>query len=267
MASTRNLPIEIAHGTIHTELTVRNRNVFVSLRWVSFFMIALAVVLTVLQLVTYSRIRNNFPPGMMIAGVPVGGLSQQVSTERLLQAYTAVPVEVRYRDAAIQIRPSVIGFELDVQAMMQAADQGRLQQPFWAGFWDYLWNRLPTQQEVPLRASYSEERLRAYLRDEIAARYDQEPSEAILLPGNTGFQSGKAGTVLDIDRAVILIDAALRSPSSRAVNLSFNKITPSRPSFQNLQILLQRMVETSSYDGIIEIYLSNLQTGQEIHFA
>lgn len=246
---------------------MRNRGLFVNLRWVSFLMIAMAVGLTVLQLVSYSRIRNSFPPGMVIAGVPVGGSTQAAAAERLMQIYTAIPVEVRYRDAAIQIRPSVIGFEMDIPAMMQAADQGRLQQPFWEGFWDYLWNRFPTPQEIPLRASYSEERLRAYLRDEIAARYDQEASEAILLPGNTGFQSGKTGTVLDIDRAVTLIDTALRSPTSRTVNLSFNKINPSRPSFQNLQILIERMVETSEYDGIIEVYLNNLQTGQEIHFA
>jgi beta-lactamase class A len=230
-------------------------------------LIFLAVVLTVLQLVRYSRIRSSFPPGMIIAGVPVGGLDQQTAAERLLQTYTALPVEVRYRDAAIQIRPSVIGFELDIPAMMTAADLERLDQPFWTGFWDFLWNRLPKPQEVPLRASYSEERLRVYLRDEVAARYDQEAAEAMPVAGSTGFLSGRAGTVLDIDRAVTLIDAALRSPSSRVVNLSFNKITPPRPSFQNLQILLQRMVETSSYDGVLELYLNDLQTGQEIHFA
>ena len=38
--------------------------------------------LTVFQLVSYSRIRNNFPPGMIIAGVPVGGLSQQEAAQR-----------------------------------------------------------------------------------------------------------------------------------------------------------------------------------------
>ncbi len=246
---------------------MRNRSIFSSLRWVSILLIFLAVALTIFQLVGYSRIRNTFPPGMVIAGVPVGGVDQQIAAERLLQTYTAIPVEVRYRDAAIQIRPSVIGFELDIAAMMTAADMERLQQPFWEGFWDYLWSRLPKPEEVPLRASYSEERLRAYLKDEIAARYDQEAAEAIPLPGSTGFQTGKAGTVLDIDRAVVLIDEALRSPTSRVVNLSFNKITPPRASFQNLQILLQRMVETSNFDGVFEIYLSDLQTGQEIHFA
>lgn len=246
---------------------MRNRSIFVTLRWLSILLIFLAVVLTVLQLVRYSRIRSSFPPGMVIAGVPVGGLDSTKAAERLQQAYTAVPVEIHYRDAAIQIRPGVVGFEIDVSAMMTAADQERLQQPFWSGFWDFLWNRLPVPEEVPLRASYSEDRLRIFLRDEVASRYDQPATAAVPLPGSTGFQAGKAGTVLDIDRAVILIDSALRSPSARVVNLSFEKITPPRPSIQNLQILLQQMVENSSFDGVMEIFVSDLQNGQEVHFA
>jgi len=259
--------VPAASGKIHPEQKVRNRSSFIPLRWVSIILIAAAVVLAAVQLVHYSRVRSNLPPGMVIAGVPVGGLTQEKAAERLLQAYTAVPVEVHYRDAVIQIKPAVIGFELDINAMMSAADLERLQQPFWGGFWDFLWNRLPAPNEIPLRATYSEERLRIFLRDEIAARYDQTPVAAQPLPGSTGFQAGKAGTVLDIDRAVILIDAALRSPSSRVVNLSFSKITPPRPSIDNLKILLQQIIELSEYDGLIEVYVNDLQTSREIHFA
>lgn len=246
---------------------MRNRGVSVSLRWISIFLIFLAVALAASQLVRYSRIRSSFPPGMVIAGVPVGGLSQGQASERLQQAYTAVPVEVHYRNAVIQIRPNTIGFELDIPAMMTAADLERLQQPFWPGFWDFLWNRLPKPKEIPLRASYSEDRLRIYLKNDVAVRYDQDPTAALPQPGNAGFQSGKAGTVLDVNRAVVLIDGALRSANSRVVDLSYNKINPPRPSIQNLQILLQQMVETSQFDGIIEVYVNDLQTGQEVHFA
>jgi beta-lactamase class A len=246
---------------------VRNRSIFITLRWISVLFIFFAAALTALQLVSYSRIRSTFPPGMVIAGVPVGRLNQQQAAERLLQTYTAVPIEVRYRDSVIQIRPSVVGFELDIQAMMAAADLERLQQPFWSGFWDFLWNRMPVPAEVPLRATYSEDRLRAYLETEVAPRYDQLPAPAMPLPGSTGFQAARAGTVLDVDRAVTLVDSALRSPSSRVVNLSFNKITPPRPSMVNLQVLLQQIIELTKFDGLIEVYVNDLQTVQEIHFA
>jgi beta-lactamase class A len=246
---------------------VRNRSIFVTLRLISVLLIFLAAALTAFQLVQYSRIRSTLPPGMVIAGVPVGRLDQQKAAERLLQAYTAVPVEVRYRDSVIQMRPLVVGFELDTQAMMAAADLERLQQPFWSGFWDFLWNRLPTPKEVPLRATYSEERLRNYLEKEIAVRYDQTATAAMPLPGSTGFQAGITGTVLDIDRAVTLVDSALRSPNARVVNLSFNKITPPRPSMQNLQLLIQQIIELASFDGLVEVYVNDLQSVQEVHFA
>lgn len=233
----------------------------------SILLVVLAVALAAFQLVFYSRIRSGFPAGMMIAGVPVGGLTQKEAADRLQQAYTAVAVEIRYRDAVIQIRPGMVGFELDIEAMMAAADLERVQQPFWVGFWDFLWNRLPDPQEIPLRATYSEERLRIFLKEEVAARYDLDPSAPLPLSGTTTFQIGKAGTTLDIDRAVILINDALRSPYSRVVNLSYAKTNPPRPSIENLQVLLQQIIDLAEYDGIIELYVKDLQTSREIHFA
>lgn len=122
-------------------------------------LILMALVLTVFELVQYSRIRSSFPPGMRIAGVPVGGLNQESAAERLVQAY-GVPVELRYGDAVIQVKPQVVGFELKLDEMLAAADLQRITQPFWSAFWDYLRNQLPTPKSVPLSATISEERLR-----------------------------------------------------------------------------------------------------------
>ena len=76
--------------------------------------------------------RSNFPAGMVIAGIPAGGLDRQTTAQRLLVAYS-MPVEVRYNDAVIQIKPDVAGFELDLEGMLTAADQQRTSQPFWVG--------------------------------------------------------------------------------------------------------------------------------------
>jgi len=246
---------------------MRNRGSLFPLRWVSIVLIFLAVALSAVQLVRYSRIRTSFPPAMVIAGIPVGGLEIQQAAERLLQAYTSVPVEVHYRDAVIQIKPSVVGFTLNLESMMAAADLERVSQPFWTGFWDYLWNRVPVPQPVPLISTLSEERLRAYLQDEIAARYDQPPTASLPVPGSTSFQPGQAGTILDVDRAVLLIGDAFSSPNARQVNLTFNRVSPPRPSMENLKILLEQIVQMGQYDGTIELYVNDLQTGQEVHFA
>jgi beta-lactamase class A len=246
---------------------MRNRGRLFPLRWVSFLLIFLAVVLAAVQLVRYSRIRSNFPSGMVIAGIPVGGLDIKGSSDRLLRAYTGVPVEVHYRDAVIQIKPSVVGFTLDLEAMIAAADLERVNRPFWNGFWDYLWNRIPVPAPVPLISTFSEERLRAFLQDEIASRYDQPPSASLPIPGSTSFQAGQPGMVLDVNRAVVLIGDAFRSPNARQVNLSFNRVNPPRPSIENLKILLEEIVQLANYDGTLELYVNDLQTGQEVHFA
>jgi beta-lactamase class A len=246
---------------------MRNRGFTLPLRWVSVFFVIFATALTAFQLVRYSRIRTNFPPGMVIAGIPVGGLDTLQASERLLQAYTAVPVEVHYRDAVIQIRPSTVGFTLDLESMMSAADLERVSRPFWTGFWEYLWDRTPVPDSVPLIASLSEERLRDYLQNEIATRYDEAPTSAMPVPGSTEFQSGEAGIQLDVERAVVLISDAFRSPSARQVNLAFSRVDAPKPSIDNLKILLQEIVQGNDYVGTIEMYVKDLQSGEEVHFA
>jgi len=243
-----------------------NRISAIVLQWAAVLSIFLAATIAVFQLVTFSRIRSSFPPGMIVGGVAVGGLNQQQAADRLVQAYS-IPIEIRYADAVIQVKPSVIGFELDLEAMLAAADLQRVDQQFWPAFWDYLWNRVPRGGEVPLRSKTSQDRMRTYLITEIASRYDQPPSQVLPVPGSTTFQPGRAGTTLDVDRALILIEDALRSPSARVVNLTFSKVNPTRPSLQNLQVLLKQIIDLADFDGLTELYLSDLQTNQELHFA
>ena len=247
-------------------MRTRQRASVVILRWLSILFIFMAVLVTVFQLVSYSRIRSIFPPGMVIAGIPVGGLTQQQAADRLEQAYS-VSVEIRYSDSVIQVKPAVVGFELQLDAMMAAADLDRINQPFWSAFWDYLWNRVPTPAEVPLRFNIAEDRLRSFLNTEIAPRYDQPPVAAVPMPGSSDFQSGQSGTVLDVDRAVTLIEDALKSPGGRVVNLSFNRVSPPKPSYQNLEVMLKQIIDVSKFDGETELYVLDLQTNQELHFA
>ena len=152
------------------------------------------------------------PHGLTVAGVPIGGLDSQQAAERLLQAY-AYPVEVHYGDAIIQIKPSTASFELDLETMLAAADLTRTGGDFWSGFWEYLWNRDPAAEAVPLRATIAEDRLRNYLQAEIAPRYDHPAAPAQPVPGTTSFTPGEPGQTLDVDRAVPLIEDALKQVS------------------------------------------------------
>jgi beta-lactamase class A len=245
---------------------MNNRSSLSALRWVALIFIFCAVVLTTLQLIRFSRIRGTYPPGMTIASVPVGGLDRQGAAQVLLQTY-AVPIEVRYNESIIHIKPGSLGFDLDLETMLSAADLQRSNQPFWVSFWNHLWNQVPTPTEIPLVSKLSTERLRIFLNDEIAVRYDQPPTAAVPVGGTVNFQPGHPGSVLDIDRSVAAIETALKSPSARVVNLTINKTSPPRPSYQNLKILLQQIISQSGYTGLAEVYVLDLKNREEVHFA
>ena len=245
---------------------MRARSIFSPLRWLSVFFLLAALILTTFQLVRYSRIRANLPTGLTIAGVSVGGLDRQQAAQRLLEAYS-IPIEILYNDGIIQLSPAVVDFQLDLEGMLAAADLQRTQQLFWQGFWDYLWSRQESPVEVPLRSSYSEPRLRTYLSDEIAKRYDKIAVAAKPAVGTVNFQPGTQGNELDIDGSVLLIENAMHSLNRRQVVLPLVRTNPPRPAFQNLGILLEQTIDLAGFDGVADVYLMDLQTAQELHFA
>jgi beta-lactamase class A len=245
---------------------LKRRSSFSALSWLAVFFLIAAVIFTTLQFVQFSRLRTTYPSNMKIAEVPVGGLNRQKAAQRLLEAYS-MPVELRYDDQTILFEPSICGFELDLESMLAAADLERTKQSFWTGFWDYLWGRQISRFSIPLRADYSEDRLRTYLVDEIASRYDKPPSPAVPQTGTVSFSPGISGTVLDLDTAVLLIDDSMNSISNRSVNLPRRQTSPPRPSLQNLKTLLLQTIDLNGFDGIVGLYMLNITTIEELHFA
>jgi beta-lactamase class A len=71
---------------------------------------------------------------------------------------------------------------------------------------------------------------------------------------------------LDIDRAIPLIEASLFSLNQRSLVLPIKKTSPIHPTFQNLDVLLRQTIDLSGFDGIIGLFVEDLQTGQNINF-
>lgn len=242
---------------------VRPRSSF--MRLAASFLLIGTLVLLILQLIMYSRDRANFPAGLVVGGIPVGGISRQQAAERLLRIYS-LPVELRYGEALIHMDPALVEFRLNLEGMVAAADQQRTSSPFWGGFWDYLWGNVSNPVEVPLDATYSEGLLERYLREEISARYDKAPGPAQPIAGTTQFQLGEPGTTINVDSALTQIENALFSPSERRVDLVVQQSATARPNLQNLQVQMQQIMEVAGYDGIADIYFQDLATGQDLHF-
>jgi beta-lactamase class A len=245
---------------------MKKRNSIAVLRWVSLFLFFAAVLLMGLELILYSRMRSNFPPGLTIGDVPVGGLTATEAGERLVQAY-GIPIEIVYGNALIQVRPSAVGFTLNLDTMLAAADLQRITQEFWSGFWSFLWNTLSAPASVPLSADISQERLIAYLENEIVPRYDTPAREPIPEQGGSRFTQGETGRELDINRSVVLISEALMSSANRVVNLPYNRTSPTRASSQNLSYLVRQILQQNQFDGVAEFYIMDLEQRDEISFA
>jgi beta-lactamase class A len=236
------------------------------LRWIAIALLVLSAVILVLELVRFSRLRAGFPAGTVIGGIPVGGLDQQQAADRVIEAYN-FPIEVHHGGEIFYLKPSSLGFKVDIDTMIASAYQQRVNAPFWSSFWNYLWNRNPAAQETPLAYSIDEKQLKMFLYDEIAARYDNDPEQSQPVAGSTQFKIGTPGKVLDVDASLPFVEAALSSATNRVVNLVVSEIDPPRPSIDNLEVLLKQLIDESAFDGLTEVYVLDLETGKEINFA
>lgn len=228
-------------------------------------MLLAAVALMFVELVLFSQQRARMPYGLTVGSVPVGGLTQTEAAERLAQAYST-PVELHYDDQIILLNPSNVGFRLDNEAMLAAAEQQRTETDFWPGFWDFLWNRPGDSENIPVRAEYSQSELEAALRD-VAARYDEPPEPARPIPGTTRFEAGAPGRILDISRSAELIGEVLTRPSNRRVNLPVIANAAARPGLGTLETLLKQIADVREFDGLVDIYLMDLRSGEELHMV
>jgi beta-lactamase class A len=232
-------------------------------RWFSIAIMLATAILVLFELVSYSREQTRIPRGVTIAGLSAGGLTSQEAMQMLLQVYSQ-PVEVHYNKSIFYILPSQVGFTLDTTSMLAAVDAYETLLPSWEGFWSFLWNSPPDAHSIPIKAEYSRTQL-ADLMEDIAARYDLPPVPPQPEPGRPFFKAGTPGTVLDQEHGAELIVDALFSPDDRRVDLPVVSNQRSLPSLESLDTLIKQLTAVNNYYGLIDVYMVNLQTGQDLH--
>jgi beta-lactamase class A len=72
---------------------------------------------------------------------------------------------------------------------------------------------------------------------------------------------------METNSAVLLVESALFSLNNRTVNLPLRRVEPTRPTFENIEVLLKQTLQLAEFDGLAGIYLQDLTTAREIHFA
>jgi len=221
-----------------------------------------AIVLLVVELVFYSRSFSTLPPGLSLANVPVGGLTEQQAQDQMLLVYRS-PVVLRYQNQLILLDPAAVNFQVDTNLMLPQVNQFRTNAGFWTGFWEYLWVQPGQSNNIPLQSTYSQAQLRAFLQD-VARRYDQPGSPPKADPNKLGFQPGEQGHALDLEAAVSAVDAKLHSPSDRTVDLPVIEQTAIRPGLDTLDQLIRQDVSLFQFGGVFSMYLADMSTGKEL---
>lgn len=235
-------------------------------RWISLILLSIAVIVTMISLVLYSRQRALYPEGLTIGNVPVEGLNAEQTRQRLLQTFS-MPVIIELNGSTIRIEPALVGFSLNTEALIAEADRYRLGTSFWAGFWDFLWNVNPPKANVPLIYTIDEQDLIDYIETEIKTRYDQPATPAEPIPGQTNFLPGDKGQALNSRIAAATIADAFIEPVERTVRLSTQPVEPGRPQFSNLAIMIQQIIDLAPFDGTVGIYIQDLHTGEQLQIG
>ncbi|NPV57464.1 MAG: hypothetical protein HPY76_12435 [Anaerolineae bacterium] len=198
----------------------------------------------------------------------MGGLTLAQAGEQVQRAY-AQPLQLTYHDAAILADPADLGFHMNLDAMLAAAqDQDPTGSAPLRAFWRSLWRRVDRSAiHVDLIATINRDALRTYLEAAIIPRYDQPPRAPLPQPGATGYQPGVPGWALDVDSAISLIETALRSPLERVVALPVIASDGGLPLPENLAIQLRQLTELSGFDGLVSLVMIDLQTNRSVQYS
>lgn len=225
-----------------------------------------ALMLLVLQLLAYRQQVVSLPYGLTMAGIPVGGLSEDEARARLDAVYLEQPITLTYQGATIEMPASAAGVTIDYAAMFAQVEAGATPGGV-AGFWDHLWGRAAEQTEdIPLVASYSEAAIAAFLRD-VAARYDPVGYPAYADPVNMVTFTGTAGAQLDVATSTAAVAAVALQPTGRQVQLVAQPVRGASPTLDMLRAQIVTYLAAQGVDGLFTLYVQDLQTGEVLHLT
>lgn len=247
----------------------RRRSRIPVLRILSLAMLIAGLALFGVELYGFSQRESLLADDVTVGGVPVGGLTVNEAFSRWEQVFKQ-PVVLMYGDAPpILLDPTTIDFRLNSNTMRANAQASA--GDFWPRFVAYLTGTHVERQgaSVPLLADYQEGLLRSVLED-IARRYDRAPGRPGYDIGTLTVFAGTPGSQLNIEAAIDAIDAALRSPVNRVVELPIGASTANRPNLQLLRQLIIDYLDTQGfiYDSptsVASVFIIDLQTGEEVN--
>lgn len=209
----------------------------------------------------YLMARHNMPPGMMIAGVDVGGLSVE-ETAVVLQERYYTPLRLVYRDETVELDPHMVGFSLDLEAMLAEAQSYVEDQDPWQGYLRFLLGRtIMDPITIELRASHDPDAVHDRLRT-VATFLDRPPIPPLINDETEAFEMGQPGYLADVEASIPLVEAALYQLTQRQVELIIEDQPAPEFDISFLETSLRKHLE--AFSGVGSIFIMDLETGEEI---
>lgn len=205
----------------------------------------------------YAEAQGIVPIGVTLAGLPVQGHSPQEVTDALRGLFEQ-PVAVYYGEERIVLRPDAVGFRVDVEAMLAAAEEQRNGWNFILGIASDALGRPLSTTDIPLRYFLDVEKLTAWLSD-VGARYDHPPRPPQAIATTLSFTLGEPGLALDMEASLPDLRDTLTAAGERQVNLILMSQPPPDPSISVLGELFAARAD--SFPGLVSIFL--IDTGRE----
>ncbi len=267
----------------------------VSQRFVTWTLLLVGV-LALFRLYTYYKeAAAPIPPGVLLAGVDLSSDKDRAAIRAHLEPIFTQPIGVHFENQLLVLDPQQIGFAIDADGTID--DAARYLEGL--DFVDIAVREaigLPqTARNVPVRYSYDEGALRAWLQD-AAARYNYAPIPprvdvppvavatavetptaeitATLSPSHPltpslatptpirelNWIAGTPGQELDIEAAIPVVLAALASTDARMADLPLTPIPPPAPTMADLQAQLPRVLDTFPVFTAVSVH--DLTTGE-----
>jgi beta-lactamase class A len=212
--------------------------------------------------------QGPLPGGVTLGGVrpPDGETLEDVA--RSLHETFQQPVAVYYDTQRIILRPSDIDFEVDVNAMVAEAVPYGEGIGFWRPFLGEVFERPVVPVDIPLKASFDEQKLAAWLQT-VAQEHDTvaRPAHGVALAPGTPFtstfmfQAGQPGLELEPNLSAQRVLNGLSSATDRQANLVLVEVPSPAPSIKELEKLLT--ARSDRFPGYVSLFIRQVGSNEE----
>jgi hypothetical protein len=156
------------------------------------FMLLLCAVLALFPLYTHFKVAAApVPPGVYLGGLELSDLKETGEIRRHLEQIYQEPIDVRFGDTRLVLRPQDVDFHVDVEQMV--AEASRYLEG--SAFLDIVVREAlgfrQQRRDVPVRFMLDSAKLRAWL-ETVAAEQNHAPIPPRLLPPSTRWVDGGA---------------------------------------------------------------------------